>query len=203
MLTLENVTIARNGITIINGFGVTIFPGTCLVVSGKNGSGKTSLLKHLAGINSYGGGSIYFNNVDVSNHRDEYHSMICHVGHSNALSSELTVYENLEYWANINNRSETISAALSVFGLYDLLTHPVGTLSQGWQRKVALTRLLLSSAVIWYLDEPYTNLDTESCNALDNMIYAKCNNNGIVVIASHKPETVLNSICINLDEMMK
>jgi len=203
MLTLENISIARNGRTLIRNFGVTIFPGTCLVVSGKNGSGKTSLLKHLAGINSYGSGNIYFNKIDVSNHKDEYHSMICHVGHSHALSPELTVYENLEYWANLNNRSESISAALFVFGLYDLLSYPVSTLSQGWQRKVALTRLLLSSAVIWYLDEPYANLDTESCKALDNMISAKSNNNGIVVIASHKPEPVLNSIYINLDDIMK
>jgi heme exporter protein A len=203
MLTLDNIAITRNGREVISNFSVTIFPGTCLVISGKNGSGKTTLLKHLSGINNYGSGYIYFNNIDVSNHIDEYHSMICHVGHNNALSSELTVSENLNYWANINNRVETVPAALSVFGLYDLLEYPVGTLSQGWQRKVALTRLLLSGAEIWYLDEPYANLDIESCEALDNMISAKTNNNGIVVIASHKPEPVLNSIYINLDDITK
>lgn len=203
MLTLENISITRNGRVIIKNFSVTIFPSTCLVISGKNGSGKTSLLKQLAGINSYGKGDIYFNNVNVSNHRDEYHSMICHIGHNNALSSELTVQENLEFWANINNRLETIPAALSVFGLNDLLTCRVGELSQGWQRKVALTRLLLSSAVIWYLDEPYANLDEESCMTLDHMISVKSNDSGIVIIASHKSKSIINAININIDEMIK
>lgn len=200
MLSIEKISLSRDFSPLISNLSLTIFPGTCLIIKGKNGSGKTSLLNFAAQISNLGSGTILYNGHDIAQHHAEYLSLICHIGHKNALSLELTVYENLAYWAKLHNRSETIIAASHVFKISEFFNVPVSKLSQGWQRKVALSRLLLTDASIWYLDEPHANLDDESSEILNNLIYAKCAQNGIVMIASHKNENIINSISLDIED---
>jgi len=200
MLTFNKINVSVNGIDLVKDFSLTIFHGACVIIKGKNGSGKTTLLKSLSGIVALGSGKIFYNENDIINHIKEYNSLICHIGHGNALNLELTVLENLEYWATLNNRIDTITAASIVFDLQELFHTKVGNLSKGWQRKVALTRLLLTNAEIWFLDEPYTNLDQASCTILDNLIFSKCSQNGIVIVASHIKENIFNSINVCMED---
>lgn len=188
MLFIDDLSISKRGINILTSLGISVFPGTCLIVNGGNGTGKTSLLNCISGIETYGNGKINFDGTLV------------HIGHKNALNEDLTVLENLEYWASLYGRCETLLAASFIFKLHGYFDIKLKYLSQGWQRKVALTRLVLSSADIWVLDEPYSNLDQESCVILDNLIFSKCSQNGIVVVASHKKENIMNSITINIED---
>lgn len=179
MLTLDNITLSRNNSIIVKDFGLTIFANTCVTIRGRNGSGKTTLLNCIVGIKKPDAGRIIYDDD----------SQVIHVGHKNALTPELSVYDNLKYWADLNLMSDAIPISTMVFGLNSYLDVKVNELSQGWKKKTALTRLLLSPADIWCLDEPYVNLDSESAGILDNMIMAKCTQGGIVIIASNEDVT--------------
>ncbi len=187
MLTCQNITISKGNNNILQGLGFSLFQGSCLNIHGANGSGKTSLINYIASLSDTQRSSIFINNNDVLQSLDEYKNLICYIGHRNALSLELSVLDNLKFWARILNREITLDAAIECFKLAPYLNFPVRKLSQGWQRKVALAKLLISDAKIWLLDEPFSNLDNESSLYLLDLIKIRCNQKGIVIFTSHTP----------------
>lgn len=193
-----NVTVESN--ELFKGLGFTLFPGSILIVKGKNGVGKSTLLKVIATLHNNFSGQLLFNQVDTQTALDEYKQLIHFMSHKTALFHELTVYENLALWANLNNREESITAAAAVFELGDYLHEKVHTLSQGWQKKVSLTRPLLTNAKVWLFDEPFANLDNDSIQRLKDMITAKSQQNGIIIITSQQPVTIAYSQQIDLKD---
>jgi heme exporter protein A len=200
MLTCQDLAITREDKLILTGVGFTLFPTSSLLIQGKNGSGKTSLLKICASLHNPSSGNIFYNDVNIKDALDTYRSLIFYLGHTLGLDQELTVYENLKFWAALNNTYEAIQAAASVFNLSDYFDYPVYKLSLGWQKKLALSKALLSRARIWLLDEPYTNLDKESCVRLSNMLTTRCAQGGIVILTSHQDVPNLKCISINLED---
>ncbi len=200
MLSCCNIGVTVEGIDLFKGLGFSLFPGSILIVEGKNGVGKSSLLKTLATLQPNYSGSILYNDINIQNALDEFRHLLCYIGHKPALFEELTVYDNLALWAQLNNREPSIHAAIAVFGLQDYLDEKVTSLSKGWQKKVALTKALLTNAKIWLLDEPFTNLDKESIGRLKDMISAKAQQNGIVIITSHQPIAINSATQINLED---
>lgn len=199
MLTCQNITIHKGNNIIVENISFSVFTGACLNIYGSNGSGKTSLINYIATLSDVFKSTILVNNTDILQALEEYKGLICYVGHKNALNLELTVRENLQFWARILGRENTLQPAIECFGLSHYLEYPVSKLSQGWQRKVALTRLLISDAKIWLLDEPFSNLDQESCEYLINLINIRCNQKGIVLLTSHRPieNNNFSHLCIN------
>ncbi len=187
MLTCQNIEISRGYKTLINNFGVSLFKGSCLNIFGNNGSGKTTLLNYLVSLSEVKQNTILVNQTDILKAQDEYKQLICYIGHNNALYEELTVLENLMFWARIWQREITVPSALECFGLSGYQNYPIHKLSQGWKRKVALARLLISDAKIWILDEPFANLDKASSDYLENLFKIRCNQKGIVIFTSHTP----------------
>ena len=200
MLSCCNIGVTVEGMDLFKGLGFSLFPGSILIVEGKNGIGKSSLLKTLATLQPNYSGEILYNDINIQNALEEFRHLLCYTGHKPALFEELSVYDNLALWAQLNNREPSILAAIAVFGLRDYLDEKVVTLSKGWQKKVALTKTLLTNAKIWLLDEPFTNLDKESAERLKDMITAKSQQNGIIIITSHQHVDMSSAARINLGD---
>jgi heme exporter protein A len=202
MLTVENLSFEKNYKKIFGNLGFSIGLGSALIITGKNGSGKSSLLKIIAGIakssaNSFeqksnnedksllNQGKILWNNNDIEDFRDEFNSDVEYLGHKIALRANLTVAENLGFYAKLKDSEILISAALRYFNLEQFKNFKVTKLSAGWQKKVLLAKLLCCPATIWILDEPSSNLDNSSKEQLYSLIESKIKNSGIVIIATH------------------
>lgn len=185
MLTVDNLSFFRDHKKIFANLGLSISAASCLTIIGKNGCGKSSLLKILAGISRQTEGKILWDEEDIENFRDEFNGDLQFLGHKNFLKSELTVTQNLRFYARLSDTEILIPSALKFFHLENLADEKVKKLSAGWQKRVMLAKLLCCPATIWLLDEPSVNLDKEGRELLRGLIATRVKENGLVIIASH------------------
>lgn len=174
LLSLTGVTLIRQGRILIKGVQCQLNPGEVLVLQGPNGCGKTTLLKVIAGIHPLSEGS-----MTVAP------NTLCFVGHRHALKEGATVAENLHFWAAHSQKKMLLPAAISFFSLDRYIHERVEELSAGWQRKVALSRLIFTDAKVWLLDEPYVNLDKEGQELLSGLVRSRTQTGGAVILSSH------------------
>jgi heme exporter protein A len=184
MLSVENLSCWRGGRVVFEGLSFSLFRGACLMVRGANGSGKTSLLRLLAGLDPLQEGRVLWEGEPTSASA-AFQAERQALWHDNRLKAAWTVEENLRFWAGFYDSVAVIPVATHLWGLQDVLDAPVGTLSQGWQRRVALARLLVSPGKIWLMDEPMANLDAEGIDMLERLIQSRIAQGGMVILSSH------------------
>ncbi|MBF0561067.1 MAG: heme ABC exporter ATP-binding protein CcmA [Alphaproteobacteria bacterium] len=161
-------------------------PGDALVLLGRNGSGKSSLLRVMAGLLRPAAGVLLRDGKPVADDPEAHGGAARHVGHMDAVKPVLTVAENLTFWANLyGGSSEGVMIALERVGLGHLATLPGKMLSAGQKRRVNLARLLVAPAPLWLLDEPTTALDKTAVAVVESMIAQHRANGGIVVFSTH------------------
>lgn len=182
--------------------GYTCLPGSLLVVKGSNGSGKTTLLKILAGLVKPRDGFIFLEDLEVSEDQKEFFSHINYLGHNNAIDPELTVKQNIEFFAAINGSKAAIPAAVKFFDLSKNLNRKCSLLSAGWNRRVALSRLMLGKKKVWILDEPFSNLDEEVIDYSLRMIASFCDQGGICIISCHSEVKLPFGAELSLEDFM-
>lgn len=189
MLTLSKINYSKNNQKIISDLGFSVGLNSCIAIKGGNGSGKTTLLKIIAGLapleSRENSGEILWNNEDVNKIKDDFLSDTQYLGHSNFLKQNLTVLDNLLFWAKLNNSEMLVPFASRYFKLDDILDKKVKKLSAGWQKRVILAKLLCCPTTIWLLDEPTVNLDRQGKELLFNLISSRIKEKGIVIIATH------------------
>jgi heme exporter protein A len=176
LLAVKGLACQRGGRRVFADISFTLSAGGALLVTGPNGTGKTSLLRLLAGLGAPAAGTISI----VGNHR--------YLGHHNALKRVLSVRENLGYAAGLMGataRSDSTGATLEALGLAALADVPVRLLSQGQQRRVALARTLDPAASVWLLDEPTVGLDAATVAQVSALLQAHLARGGAVVAATH------------------
>lgn len=184
MLTCEGLSCARGERIILSNLGFCLPEGGFLLLKGANGSGKTTLIKILAGLLPPAGGAVVWNNESIAK-SESFRRELTYIGHKNAIKSECTVEENIRFWVNHYDTPAMMRPAMHFWGLEGKEDVPVHRLSSGWQRRVALTRLLLSPTKLWLLDEPTNFLDAEAVALLGSLIETRVTHGGIVVAASH------------------
>lgn len=185
-LSIEHISVERGGRLVLSDLSFSVSAGEVLVLSGRNGVGKTSLLRTVAGFLRPRSGRITLDGGDLEHELGEQ----CHwVGHLNAVKGSLTVAENLTFWSRLLARTEPspLAPALNAFDLTTLADIPARTLSQGQTRRLALARLLVAPRPIWLLDEPSVTLDSASQRLLANCIDRHTAEGGLVVAATHAP----------------
>ena len=185
-LIVSDLTCQRGYNELFINLSFELNSGEMLKISGANGSGKTSLLKIIAGLNSAESGRLSINNNKVGSY--EYQSDIFYLGHLPALSPELYCKENLDYLTQLNNSSsnQSLDEALTNIGLKNFENEYAANLSAGQKRRVVLSALFITQAKVWLLDEPFTALDSDGINVIEAQITKHCNNNGICVLTTHQ-----------------
>ncbi len=192
------MSLNKNGANIFSNIGFSLFLGAVMVITGKNGCGKTSLLKIIAGISKESSGKVTWNGVEISKMRSDFAGDMQFVGHKNFMKPDLTVLENLEFYASFYESQMLIPSALSFFKIEDLADKKLKSLSAGMQKKVLLCKLIICPATLWILDEPDVNLDDEGRKLLAGLVKTKIENSGMVLVASHQPEIYEDSVIYNM-----
>jgi heme exporter protein A len=188
LLVAENVACLRGERTIFVGLNFVLEAGGALLLAGPNGSGKTSLLRLLAGLAQPAVGQLLWNGHSLVDDREAHAARLRYVGHQDALKPALTVVENLVFWARLGGQGATRTdalAALTRFGLGRLADEPARVLSAGQRRRLALSRLLVAPVRLWLLDEPNTALDVASLGVLAEILDEHRRAGGMVVLSSH------------------
>jgi heme exporter protein A len=158
-------------------------------VAGANGVGKTSLLRMLCGLAPIEFGQILWNDIPLHKQHDAYRQDLCYLGHHNALQESMTVNENLLFTAALGGNAPDaaqMQEVLAHFGVRGRGEQLVRHLSQGQKRRVALSRLALSQARLWVLDEPFVAMDEAGVRMLADLIAAHLGNGGLTVLTSHQ-----------------
>lgn len=191
---LEAVALAceRDWRMLFERLELRLVPGEMLQVAGPNGSGKTSLLRLLAGLMQPSAGEIRLNGQPLATQRAELARTLLWIGHAAGIKGLLTAEENLTWLCALHQPAEraAIWQALEAVGLRGFEDVPCHTLSAGQQRRVALARLYLPGPQLWVLDEPFTALDKDAVAQLEQHLATHCEQGGLVVLTTHHTLTV-------------
>ncbi len=180
---------------LFSGLDFQVEPGEILQIEGRNGCGKTSLLRLLCGLMLPNDGDIFWNGRDIQQYRAEFFADLSYLGHHNGIKGELTALENLAFSRALSkdsrvrgNDDKSEDALLEIFdrlaltGFEDL---PCRTLSAGQNRRVALARLFSAGTKCWILDEPFTALDKKGIVEVEHFFETHVEQGGIVVLTTH------------------
>ena len=182
---------------LFRGVDLTLAPGTITWLRGTNGSGKTSLMRILAGLSHAAEGEVV--RCDPSEGR----SAVVYIGHQNALKDDLTLAEALRFHAalaGLDDASGRAERALERFALAPWRDSMVLTLSQGQRRRGALARLALDDAPrAWILDEPFDALDAQSVQRLSALLLQHAGRGGAVLLTSHQPVSLAGAVEFDLE----
>lgn len=182
-LIAESLACERGGRLVFEGVGFTAGAGELIAVIGRNGAGKSSLLRVVAGLVPLIRGMIRVEGGDGDKTTAE-HMHYC--GHSDALKPSLTVRENLGFWRDYYGQARlAIEDALDLFAIEHLADLPAAYLSAGQKRRLSLCRLLVSWRPIWLLDEPTSALDTATQLRLAELMQGHLAAGGLILAATH------------------
>jgi heme exporter protein A len=187
MLKVSGLHLWRGDRHVLRGVSFEGRPGQCVLLTGRNGAGKTSLIRVIAGLLDAEEGEVSWRGSPARGNRHDFHAEMSYLGHEPPLKGDLTGQENLRFSVGIRRPvgTDEIDAALTRTGALPFADRAVRTLSAGQRRRVALAGVLLAQAPLWLLDEPTTNLDADGQQLVADLIGEQLARDGLVVAAVH------------------
>lgn len=188
-LAAESLSVARGGRTLFEGLTFTVGAGEAVALTGANGSGKTSLLRALAGLIRPEGGSIIFAGPAGPIEAEEARAGHLHLmGHQDGLKPTRTARDELAFQAQWSGADDdAIAAAIDTLELKPLLALETRKLSAGQRRRLALARLAAAPRALWLLDEPLAPLDARWRDRFGALMAAHLQDGGLILAAVHDP----------------
>jgi heme ABC exporter ATP-binding subunit CcmA len=190
VIDLKGVVAVLGSFPALAGVDLAVNRGEIVLLQGPNGAGKTSLLRVCAGLLPIERGTGTILGIDVASQREDIRARVGFLGHANGLYLDLTVKQNMNFWAATVGASDAeVDAAMTrmrVDGrLADVRT---AQLSAGQRRRTALASLIVRRAEIWLLDEPHAGLDGAGRDEIDRVLREAVSAGATVVLASHESE---------------
>ena len=185
-LRFDQVACWRGGRLLFEGVSFALGPGEAAIVTGPNGTGKSSLLRVAGGLLDAAAGTVM---------RD---GAVALADENAALDRELPLGTALGFWARLDGREDALPRAMDAMGLGHLAPVPVRMLSTGQRKRATLARVIASGAAIWLLDEPTNGLDVEAVGRLEQACAAHQAAGGIVLAATHQGFALSSSQSIGL-----
>jgi len=195
LIKANNLSKSFNGNRIFSGIEFNVEKSRILGVVGNNGSGKTTLLKIVAGIINSDTGSINFKEK----------IKLDFLGHENMLYQNFSISENINFFSEISGfkiSSELQDEIEKALGLQNILGKKISDLSYGQRKKASMLRSLISSPDLLVLDEPFSNLDSESTDSFISILKTLKKENKSVIISSNRKDVVglVSDDLLNMDD---
>lgn len=181
-LQAEGLTCSRGGREVFRNVSFKVPAGEALIVTGRNGAGKSSLLRMIAGLVRITAGRLSLSGGTADTPIAE---QAHYVGHQDAMKPSLTVAENLQFWTRFLGSRSDIRPALELLDLMPLANLPAAYLSAGQRRRLSVSRIVAASRPVWLLDEPTSTLDAPSQSRLSAIMRDHLTRGGIIVAAAH------------------
>jgi heme exporter protein A len=189
VIAVSDLAARRGDDLIFSGIGFALQGGESLVLTGRNGTGKSTLIRVVAGLLPADAGTVTVtsNDAEIPRAAEAMH----YLGHRNAMKRELSVEENLAFWKSFmgdyaGGAGLDAESAAEELGLAELLHLPFGYLSAGQQRRMAMAKLLVAWRPVWLLDEPTAALDRQSDMLFARIMKGHLERGGIIVAATHQ-----------------
>ena len=187
ILKAEQLFCERDDRVLFRELSFSARAGEVIQIKGSNGSGKTTLLRVICGLNDNYHGALKWFNEPIEDNQDDFYSSLIYLGHQVGVNKVLTPVENLRWSVGLreNVTSESIYQALAEIGLRGFEDSQCFSLSAGQQQRVSLSKLLLGTAVIWILDEPFTTLDVDGVQLLEKLLGDHARKGGVALVTTH------------------
>jgi heme exporter protein A len=187
LLSANDLCLLRGDRCLFQNLEFALNPGELLFIEGANGSGKTSLLRGIAGLLDFETGHVSWDGQKVADAYQLFRSELVWLSHRVGFKEELNLLENLQFESTLRSSSmENADAVIERLSLARLGSLPFRYLSAGQQRRVALARMVLANARLWMMDEPFTNLDKAGRGLVAELISEHLGGGGMCIIASHQ-----------------
>ena len=193
VIELSGVVAVLGRFPALAGVDLSVQRGEIVLLQGPNGAGKTSLLRVCAGLLPIERGTGHVLGIDLATNREAIRSRVGLLGHANGLYLDLTVMQNLQFWAStVAATSLEVSDAMATMRIDGRLAEvKASQLSAGQRRRCALASLIVRRAEIWLLDEPHAGLDAAGRDELDALLRSAVTSGATVVLASHERDRAL------------
>ncbi len=186
-LSADGLTLFRGERCLFRELDFALDPGELLLLEGRNGSGKTSLMRAVAGLIELEEGAVSWEGLPVREQRQVFNNNFVWMAHRVGFKADLTLLENLAFEATLRPQSgRDLGFVLDRLGIGRLRQLPLRALSAGQQRRVALARLLLADVPLWLMDEPVTNLDRQGRALVIELVREHLQGGGMAMMAAHQ-----------------
>jgi len=200
LLSASDLYCERDERVLFRGLNFSVRRGQVVQIKGANGTGKTTLLRMVCGLNRDYEGELLWLGREIREHYEEYCSQLLYIGHRVGVNKVLTPLENLRWSCRLQREvdEQQLLKALAGVGLRGFEESQCYALSAGQQQRVALARLLLSQATLWVLDEPFTTLDVDGVALLEKLLHQHAARGGAVLVTTHHALDVPDLEVLNL-----
>ena len=202
MLLANNLSFERNNKLIFKELEISLHPKKIIHLQGPNGVGKTTLIKILINMLLPNTGEIYWNGKNIKKNILEYYKNLTFIMDSKTSKNELTVNENIKFWLMLFSSKITLNELEAIFnllGLNEYKNTQVSYLSTGEIKKLELCRLVIEQKKLWILDEPYSGLDKQTSEIINETFKNHTDSGGMIIFSSHNNHELKNMEIIHLE----